>query len=33
MTSRKLSGEDNPIHRVADNVGEMKGTDPKVLPR
>lgn len=32
MSSRKLSGDDNPIHRAADKVGEKMPTDPKVLP-
>ncbi|KAI5850733.1 hypothetical protein BZA05DRAFT_374437 [Tricharina praecox] len=29
MTSRKLAGSDNPIHRAAENIGEKKDTNPK----
>ncbi|KAA8893596.1 hypothetical protein FN846DRAFT_923567 [Sphaerosporella brunnea] len=29
MASRKLAGEENPIHRAADKVGAMKSTSPE----
>jgi hypothetical protein len=29
MSSRKLAGSDNPIHRAAENIGEMKQTSPE----
>jgi hypothetical protein len=30
MSSRKLAGDDNPIYRAADKIGEKVSTDSKV---